>query len=228
MQVPPIVISLEAELLSLLRIMMVISPSELTNLEELSLILVDLMTLTLVFVNSEGSSVISKRKFLMFPFQVTPFSAELPMTKKVRASMTILLASLIPALMVSSPPPLILINSNVTTTSFMMITLHLKKIPRSITKVISKKPTTVMMIFITSPTTALMTALTDNADSRTAALTDSARLKTAALMDNADLRMITTRMITRSHTAPMVMVDATRLEAAPMEMVDATRLHLPK
>lgn len=224
MQVPPIVISLEAELLSLLRIMMVISPSVPTVLVEHSLILVDLMTLTLVFVNSDASSVISKRKFLMFPFQVTPFSAELLMTKLVRAFMTILLASLNPALTVSSPPPLNLVNSKNST-----IMLHLKKIPRSITKVISKKPTTVMMIFITRTTSAMIAALTDNVDSRTAVLTDSAHLRTTALMDNADLRTITTRMITRSHTAPMVMVDATgRLQAAPMEMVDATRLHLPK
>merc|ERR1712038_653000 len=221
----PIVFLLEARLLSLLRIMMVILPLELTMLAELSLRLEHPMTLKLVLPNSEPSRLISTRKLLMFLFQLTALTSEPLMTKLARALWMMSKASPTPALMIFSQTQLNSANSLnsmptttrvdslptalSTTSSTMTTTLLPRKTPRTITLTVvtSTKPITVIMI---SMMTIITAALMDSAVSRTTHLKaapmemEDATLRTittistatiAALMDNATLRSILTTTV---------------------------------
>ena len=71
--VPPIVFLPEAKLLSLPRMMMVISPLEPTMLAELSLTLETPMTFKLVLPDSVPNRLISTVKLLMLTFLLTAF-----------------------------------------------------------------------------------------------------------------------------------------------------------
>jgi hypothetical protein len=215
----PTVFLLEARLLSLLRIMMVISPSELTMLAELSLRLVTPMTSLLVLPNSELIRLTSTVKLVIFHFQTTKFLMEPLMTHKVRALWTMSMASLTLALITSSPalpssinlltsttrvdslptavPTTALTDSAISRTTTLtllltLLTLLPSTLPRTttLTVVTSTKPTTVIMIFMTI--SAMIAALTDSAASRT--------------------------IITQHQPAPMEMADASlRRTAALMD-----------
>merc|ERR1712051_138468 len=218
----PTVFLPEAKLLSLLRTMMVISPSELTMLAELSLRLVTLMTSLLVLADSEPIKLISTVKLVIFPFQITKFLMEPLMTQLVRALWTMLMALLIPALMVSStalPSSINLLTSTtrvdvlptaVPTTSFTkiptlprtttLLTPH-QSAPMEMEDATLSRTTTLTVVTSTKPTTvimifmtisAMMTALTDSAVSRTI-ITHHRR--PAALMDSAISRKILTTTV---------------------------------
>merc|ERR1712051_347599 len=218
----PTVFLPEAKLLSLLRTMMVISPSELTMLAELSLRLVTLMTSLLVLADSEPIKLISTVKLVIFPFQITKFLMEPLMTQLVRALWTMLMALLIPALMVSStalPSSINLLTSTtrvdvlptaVPITSFTkiptlprtttLLTPH-QSAPMEMEDATLSRTTTLTVVTSTKPTTVIMIFMTISA--MIAALTDSAVSRTiithhrrpAALMDSAISRKILTTTV---------------------------------
>jgi len=239
----PTVFLLEARLLSLLRTMMVISPSELTMLAELSLRLVTPMTSLLVLPDSGLNRLISTRKLLIFLFQITKFLMEPLMTKLVKALWTMSVASLTPALMVSSPAlpnsinlltsitrvdslptavPTISFTKTPTLPRMITLTQH-QPAPTEMAGASLRRTTTLTVVTSTKLTTVIMIFMTISA--MMTALTDSAALRTIITqhqpapteMADASLRRTTALM---DSAASRTII--TQHLPAPMEMADAS------
>merc|ERR1712241_1517299 len=209
--VPPIVFLPEAKLLSLPRMMMVISPLEPTMLAELSLTLETPMTFKLVLPDSVPNRLISTVKLLMLTFLKTAFLLEPLMTKEVRALWMMSVVSLTPALMIFSPDQLSSINSMTSTT---LTVKPLTAVPTtSPTKILTLRRMIIITMSIMMPMTITMITVTIIS-------TKPITVIMISMMITVMIAALTVSVTSRTITTPP--------QAATMVMEDATRAITPR